>query len=128
MEKVSERSPAGTDDWFVAHLVAVQSRLYRYIATLVFNRADVEDLYQKTCLTSWQERQRFEKSRDFYAWLCGIARNHIQHYCRSMQRTRVVLDSSLVDQLAERLLHEDAYFQRRHDALSRCLDKLPERE
>jgi RNA polymerase sigma factor (sigma-70 family) len=40
----------------------------------------------------------------------------------------VVLDSDLVAQLAERLAQEDAYFQRRHDALSRCLDRLPERE
>lgn len=116
------------DDWFVTELVPLQSRLYRYIATLVAVHADAEDLFQKTCLTAWQERRRFEVGRDFYAWLCGVARNHVRHYYRSQQRDRVYLDPDVVEQLAERLLQEDDYFQSRQQALAGCLDKLPQRQ
>jgi RNA polymerase sigma-70 factor (ECF subfamily) len=117
--------PSSGDDWFVTVLVPAQSRLYRYIAALVPNRADAEDLFQKTCLTAWQERRRFEAGRDFFAWLCGVARNHIRHHYRGRQRSPVGLDPTVVEQLAERLAEQDDYFQRREAALSSCLDKLP---
>jgi RNA polymerase sigma-70 factor, ECF subfamily len=118
----------GGDDWFVTVLVPAQSRLYRYIAALVPNRADAEDLFQKTCLTAWQERSRFDVGRDFFAWLSGVARNHIRHHYRDRQRLPASLDPEVVEQLAERLAEHDDYFQRREAALSACLDKLPSKQ
>lgn len=118
----------GTDDWFVIALVPVQSRLYRYIASLVPVRADAEDLFQKSVLTAWQERQRFDPEGDLFAWLCGIARNHVRHHLRAQQRSRLVLDEEVVDQLADRLLVDDEHIQARQAALALCLDKLPARQ
>lgn len=114
-----------SDDWFVVKLVPVQSRLYRYIGGLVPVRADVEDLFQKSILTAWQERRGFDPERDLFAWLCGIARNHIRHHYRSLQRSRVVFDQKVIDQLAARLMEEDEALQRRQAALTRCLERLP---
>ncbi len=116
------------DDWFLTVLVPAQSRLYRYIATLVPNRADAEDLFQKTCLTAWQERRRFDPSRDFFAWLCGVARNHVRHHYRSRARAVVGLDPDVVEQLAERLVEQDELFLRREAALGACLEKLPPKQ
>ncbi|MBA4190019.1 MAG: hypothetical protein C0467_18700 [Planctomycetaceae bacterium] len=122
---VPAESPGGPDDWFVTGLIPLQTRLYRYIAGLVPVRADAEDLFQKSLLTAWQERGRYESSRDLFAWLCGIARNHIRHHIRAGYRNRAVLDPDLIDQLADRLLADDDYFQQRQTALTECLDKLP---
>lgn len=117
--------PCGNgDEWFITPFVRSQSHLYRYIACLVPRRADAEDLLQKTSLTAWQERHRVDRSRDLFPWLCGIARNHVRHYYRSQQRSKVVIDLELVEQMAERLVDADEFLHHRQQALSSCLDKL----
>ncbi len=117
--------PGGPDDRFVAGLIPLQTRLYRFIAGLVPVRADAEDLFQKALLTAWQERGKYDPDRDLYAWLCGIARNHVRHHVRAAYRAKAVLDPEVIDRLAERLIDEDEYFQRRQAALTACLEKLP---
>lgn len=115
----------GSDDWIVVQMAPLHSRLYRYIASLTPVRADAEDLFQKSILTAWQERRKFDPALDLFAWLCGIARNHVRHHYRSLERSRVVFDQDVVEQLAARLLEEDLQFQARQAALARCLAGLP---
>jgi RNA polymerase sigma-70 factor (ECF subfamily) len=112
------------DDAFVVRLVPLQSRLYRYIASLVPVRADAEDLFQKSVLAAWQGRGTFRPNDDLYPWLCGIARNQIRLHYRSLQRTRVVFDQDVIEQVAVRLQQEDEWFQRRQAALTGCLERL----
>jgi len=113
------------DDWFIEQFMAIQSRLYRYIATLVAGRTDAEDLLQKTALSAWRERQRFEQGRDFFAWVCGVARNHVRHYYRSAKRSRVTIDSDVAEQLAVQLVEQDHETRQMQDALDECLRRLP---
>jgi RNA polymerase sigma-70 factor (ECF subfamily) len=120
-------APGGPDDRFVTGLIPLQTRLFRYIAGLVPARADAEDLFQKSMLTAWQERGRYAPDRDLFAWLCGIARNHVRHHVRAVYRARAVLDPEVIEQLADRLLDEDGYFQRRQAALTECLGLLPDK-
>ncbi|MBA2117824.1 sigma-70 family RNA polymerase sigma factor [Bremerella alba] len=126
-ENMTEKKAAisNSDDHFVEALLPLQTRLYRYIASLTPNRVDAEDLFQKSLLTAWQERQRFKTDGDLYAWLCGIARNHIRHHYRSVERCREMIDHAIVEQLAIRLENEDRHFQKRQSALTECLYKLP---
>lgn len=119
--------PADSGDRFVTGLIPLQTRLFRYVASLVPARADAEDVFQKVLLTAWQARARYQPDRDMFAWLCGIARNEVRHHVRSLARSRAVLDPDLIDQLADRLLADDDHFRRRHEALTECLDKLPPR-
>src|SRR5262249_51539445 len=119
-----EKEEFGDDDWFIRRMAPVQSRLYPYIASLVPSRADAEDLFQKTWLTDWQQRRVFNPQCDFFAWVCGIARNHVRHFYRSQQRSRLVFDAELVEQLAQCMTDHDDYLRRRQEALTRCLDKL----
>jgi RNA polymerase sigma-70 factor (ECF subfamily) len=121
-------NPRGPDDWFVEHLIPIQDRLYRYIASLVPVRADAEDLCQKTWLTAWQKRDSFDQTRDFFAWVCGVARNHVHHYHRRPATKQVTLDADVVEQLAQRLLEVNDYLQEQQRALSHCLDRLPPKQ
>ena len=115
------------DDWFVQRFVPCQSRLYRFVATLIPNRADAEELFQKTNLTAWQVRDSFDRDRAMFPWLCGIARNHIRHYYRSQRTSPVRLQPDVIEQLAQLQMDEDAVMQERERALMRCLDLLPEK-
>lgn len=123
-ERSAEEAPT-EDGWFAEGVQPLRGRLLRYIATLVPVRADADDLLQKTLLTAWQERARFEPGRDLFAWLCGVARNHVRRHFRTAARSRTVLDPDVVEQLADRLAGEDAALSRRHEALTGCLNKLP---
>jgi len=102
------------DDWFVEHLLQVRTSLYAYIATLLVRRADVEDMYQRVSMAAWRERERFDRSRPFYPWICGIARNHIRQFFREEKKRPSALSPELLDQLAAR-----------REALHECLEKLP---
>lgn len=112
------------DNAFVFRLVPLQSRLYRYIASLVPSRADAEDLFQTSVLAAWQGREAFDPESDLFAWLCGIARNHVRNHYRSRKRSRRVLDPAVIEQLALRLQQEDEWFQKRQSALAGCLERL----
>ena len=126
--KQADTADSPQDDWFIEHFVPCQSRLYRFIAMLVANRADAEDLFQKTALTSWHVRGSFDRQREFFPWLCGIARNHVRHYYSS-QRTAVVrLDPEVIDQLAQKQIEEDTLERKRQHILTRCMEKLPARQ
>jgi RNA polymerase sigma-70 factor (ECF subfamily) len=117
-----------SDDTFVAALIANQRRLYAHIARMVPERSDAEDLFQKALLTAWQERRRYDAARDFFPWICGIARNHVLHYFRAYQKSDRLLDPTVIDQLMMRLVEEDANFRRREEALADCLEKLPAKQ
>jgi RNA polymerase sigma-70 factor (ECF subfamily) len=114
------------DDWFIEHFMAIQSRLYRYIATLVPSRTDAEDLLQKTALSAWRERERFERGREFFPWVCGVARNHVRHHYRSAKRSRVTIDADVAEQLAIVLAERDSETEQMQEALDTCLEKLPQ--
>src|SRR5690349_9293176 len=58
--------------------------ILRVALWLCGNRADAEDLLQRTFLSAIEGRQRFDASQRVLPWLCGIAVNH----ARSLQRER----------------------------------------
>jgi len=79
------------DDRFITVLLANQSRVYRFLFTLVPRREDVEDLFQQTCLTLWQERAKFDPEKgEFASWACAIAQNHVRNF-RRCEATRQAL-------------------------------------
>lgn len=109
-------------------LVPCQSRLYRFIASLVPDRPDAEDLFQKTCLSAWNQRADFDPSRDLFPWLCGIARNHVRHHYRDRRGSPVRLAPDVVEQLADLRLAEEARDEDRQRALDDCLRGLPPKD
>jgi len=116
------------DEAFVQQLLACQSRLYCFVATMVVNRTDAEDLVQQAGLEAWRCREGFDPAREFFPWICGIARNHIRNYYRSQKAAPLPLPDDIVEQLLERHQADEPLLQRRQQALTLCLEKLPPRQ
>ena len=116
------------DDQFIERYVECQSGLYRFIATLVPNRADAEELFQEASLTAWRIRDRFDAMREMSPWLCGIARNLVAAHYRKQKSLAVTLDPDVVERLAQQQMDEDAVLRERARALNQCLEKLPIRQ
>ena len=114
------------DDRFITLLLANQSRVYRFLFTLVPRREDVEDLFQQTCLTLWQERAKFDPEKgEFASWACAIAQNRVRNF-RRREATRLALLSEEVAELLVTTRGAGGLFSEEcHRALPHCLNRLP---
>jgi RNA polymerase sigma-70 factor, ECF subfamily len=116
------------DKDFALRIVSAQDRVFRFIMTLVCNPTDAEDLLQETLFTAWKNRDRFDSSRDFVRWACGIAHNHVRNYLPRRRNGAVSLSIELLAQLAQAHLEDEGILEARQRALTGCLAKLPKRD
>src|SRR5262245_40986233 len=81
------RMPVTTsNEQFIELFARSQRRIYSYIATLLPNSSDVEEVFQQTCLVLWRDRERFIADLDFVRWGCGIAHNRVRNFLRLRHR------------------------------------------
>ena len=69
--------PTPTDDdsaVFVTELLRHQRRIYLFIASLMANPTDIEDVYQQTCLALWKKRDQLPEVRDLWFFENSIQR------------------------------------------------------
>src|SRR3954469_15981596 len=69
-------------DQFVQQFVRCQDRVYAYIATLLPNRSDAEEVFQQTSLALWKKWPQYEPGRDFVRWACGMAHLEVSAFLR----------------------------------------------
>jgi RNA polymerase sigma-70 factor (ECF subfamily) len=112
---------------FAERLVRNQQRVFRYIVSLVPNRADAEELFQQTCLSLWECWERYDPVLDFFPWACGFAHNHVRNFQRKRQNAQVQLQADVLEMLAERSQELRQREDDRLAALQDCLAELTER-
>ena len=113
-----------TSDEFVERFVAVQSQVYRYIATLAPNRTDADELFQQTSLVLWRKREQFDRSGSFLHWACGIAHNEVRNYRKKHRLAKQCLSDAAIERLAE-LQHVSAQrLESQIQWLSDCMERL----
>lgn len=115
-------------DDFAEQIVRNQHRVFAYIATLLANHDDAEDVFQATCLILWRKWDEFDPGRDFFGWACGIAHNEVRNLLRSNRRGGLRLSDDVLAQVADTRLKADKYFEARSHFLSRCLEKLSDEQ
>lgn len=107
---------------FLQHSAAVRG----FVLGLVADRAAAADIFQEVFLTVAQREAEFDRSRNFFAWVRGIAHNKVlEHYRR--QRTTFLCDEQLLELMAESAGTVSDGLERRREALARCLERLAPR-
>src|SRR5437764_7861828 len=87
-------------DRFVERFIRSQDRVYAYVATLLPNRADAEEVFQQTSLVLWRKWQEFDPNREFLPWACGIAHHEARNFMRKHQHgSRVFLSEGVLEQI-----------------------------
>lgn len=109
-------------DEFALRFIENQGRVYGYIATLLPNRVDAEDVLQRTSLIMWQKWGQYEPARGFLPWARGIALNEVRNFLRRSDRKNVYLSETMIEVLAEDLEGEE--LEPRSEALSYCMERL----
>ena len=115
-------------DAFVTLLMEHRHRLFAFILKQMVNRADAEDVFQRTSVILWKKMELFDRDGSFFHWACGIAYNEVRNFQKVKGRSRLQFDDELTALLAEEAREEEASSQMRLAALRNCMDRLPSRQ
>lgn len=117
--------PAAAQQRFLSLFLRSEREIYRYVAALVPNVADAEDIVQQTALVLWEKFEAYDPDLPFTPWACRFALNKTRQWLERRQRWQALLESGLAEELAQRReeLRSELDLRLRH--LEGCLHKLP---
>jgi RNA polymerase sigma-70 factor (ECF subfamily) len=110
---------------FLSLFLRSEREIFRYVAALVPNVADAEDIVQQTALALWEKFDSYDPNQPFTPWACRFALNKTKQWIERRQRWQALLDGGLVEELAQRReqLRPEIEMQLKH--LEGCFNKLP---
>jgi RNA polymerase sigma-70 factor, ECF subfamily len=106
-----------------------RNQIYSYIYSLLPNRDDAEDVFQRTSLILWKKFPEYDASGSFFSWACGVAFYEVKNFIRVAQRKRLQFRDDVIQQLAdERAGVPQLKLNQRAAALQDCIKKLKEKD
>lgn len=120
--------PNAAQQRFLSLFLRSEREIFRYVAALVPNLADADDIVQQTALALWEKFDAYDPAQPFTPWACRFALNKARQWIERRQRWQALLDKGLAEELAQRReeLLPDLEVRLRH--LEGCLGKLPEEQ
>src|SRR5512140_1095383 len=111
---------------FLSLFLRSEREIFRYVAALVPNMTDAEDIVQQTAIALWEKFDAYDPAQPFTPWACRFALNKARQWIERRQRWQALLDHGLAEELAQRREELQAEFEQRLTHLEGCLGKLPE--
>ena len=109
-------------------MMKYQRRIFAYIHTLVPSRSDAEDILQEASLTICEKFSDFKTGTNFYSWACQIAYWKVRAARKKFATAKVVFNQEVLDVISQTRFEVEEDLDKRHGALSRCLQKLNDRD
>lgn len=113
---------------FLRLFLNCQPRLHAFIRSLVFSRADADDVLQETALVLWEKFDQFEPGTRFDRWALRTAHFQVMYHRQKKARDRLQFSDALIEKLAADGLSEGDRLEATRDALAGCLAALPAAE
>ena len=110
---------------FLRLFLPSERELFRYIAALVPNVGDAEEIVQQTAIELWKKFDQYDARQPFTPWACRFAINIVKQWVASRQRWQALLEGGLAEQLANRRDQLRSQFENRLSHLDQCLETLP---
>lgn len=112
---------------FTPLLEADKKRLYSYIYAFVSDKTVADDIFQETCLTLWQEFDKFELGTKFSKWANVIAFNRIRRFRYTNNKYQLGLSDDFLQEFSKTVSaieekHENHEKRWRH--LQQCCTSL----
>jgi len=131
MSTGSSQRPESTSaprEQFLTLFLRSEREIYRYVAALVPNVTDAEDIVQQTAVALWEKFNSYDPAQPFTPWACRFALNKTRQWIERRQRWQILLERGLAEELAERREELKPEFERRLKHLEECVAKLPEEQ
>ena len=87
---------------FLSLFLRSEREIFRYVAVLVPNVTDAEDIVQQTAMALWEKFDAYDPRQPFTPWACRFALNKARQWIERRQRWQALLDRGLADELMER--------------------------
>ena len=110
--------------------LAERFNLMAFIYGLVRDANVSEDIFQEVWIKLSDAIGKGKEIEDPLKWSRGVARNLVLRHWRDQRTKKVVVDSELVELVAQAFEEEDAnrsVWEEKRRALMTCLEKLPEK-
>jgi len=85
---------------FLSLFLRSEQEIFRYVAALVPNTTDAEDIVQQTALALWEKFDAYDPALPFTPWACRFARNKTHKWIEWRQRWQGLLALGLAEDLA----------------------------
>ena len=109
-------------------MMKYQRRIFAYIHTLVPSRSDAEDILQEASLTICEKFSDFKSGTNFYSWACQIAYWKVRAARKKYATSKVIFNEEVFEVISQTRVEMEEELDHRHRALSKCLQKLNERD
>ena len=110
---------------FLSLFLRSEQEIFRYVAVLVPNVIDAEDIVQQTAMALWGKFDTYDPAQPFTPWACRFALNKARQWIEQRQRWQALLNHGLAEELAHRRQELQPELERRLKHLEACLAKLP---
>lgn len=104
--------------------VRAQPTVAAYIASIIPNFHDSNDVLQNVGMVVVRKREEYDAERPFVPWVIGIAQLEIKKFRRTAARDRLQFGENLVESLGEVYEEMSADDEQRRFAVSQCMEKL----
>ncbi|MBN2217363.1 MAG: sigma-70 family RNA polymerase sigma factor [Pirellulales bacterium] len=120
----SQTVPMPSDEHFHRLVMDHQCALVRYIAAMVPNSADADEVLQETNLAIWENAHDFEPGSNFRAWAFRIAYHRVLR-CRDQKRRETkMFGGELIALLTDQIEASTPVLDARSHALAFCMRRL----
>lgn len=113
---------------FLSLFLRSEREIFRYVAALTPNVADVDDIVQQTALALWEKFDSYDPSLPFTPWACRFALNKTRQWMERRRRWQALLENGLAEELAQRREELKPELEARLAHLEGCLQKLPDEQ
>lgn len=113
---------------FLSLFLRSEREIFRYVAVLVPNVAEAEDIVQQTAISLWEKFDAYDPNQPFTPWACRFALNKTRQWIERRQRWQALLGGALAEELAQRREELRPELEVRLKHLEGCLNKLPEEQ
>src|SRR5215469_8898952 len=86
---------------FLSLFLRSEREIFRYVAALVPNVGDAEDIVQQTAMSLWEKFDAYDPGQPFTPWACRFALNKARQWIERRQRWQALLDNGLAEELVE---------------------------
>jgi RNA polymerase sigma-70 factor (ECF subfamily) len=119
------RDQAAAQQRFLSLFLRSEREVFRYVAALVPNLTDAEDIVQQTALSLWEKFDSYDQSQPFTPWACRFALYEALHWIDRHQKWKALLAGGLAEELTNRREQLLPELECRLKHLEGCLNKLP---
>jgi RNA polymerase sigma-70 factor (ECF subfamily) len=120
--------PNAAREQFLTLFLRSEREIFRYVAALVPNLCDADDIVQQTAISLWEKFDAYDPSRPFTPWACRFALNKTRQWIERRQRWQALLANGLAEELEQRRDELQPVWETRLRRLEGCLTQLPDEQ